>query len=109
MYDEAWMKPDIANELENDPCMLNPANCTEGFSWSIFENMVFGADIVGPAGGQKKKYIMSTGGDFNPKNGRAWPGFALFHQVNEVSTYYLIKIFPMIFPGPGFGCCGVHR
>ena len=81
MYDETWMKPDTANELENDPCMLNPRNCTEGFSWSIFENMVFGADIVGPTGGQKKKYVMSTGGDYNPKNGKAWPGFALFHQV----------------------------
>ena len=80
MYDESWMKADTEAGLEVDPCMLNPANCTEGFSWSIFENMMFGADIV--SGGSQKKYIMSTGGDFNPKNGKAWPGFALYHQVS---------------------------
>merc|ERR1719245_778489 len=60
--------------------MLNPANCTEGFSWSVWEKMVFGSDIVGPSGKQAKKYIMSTGGDFNGANGKAWPGFALYHQ-----------------------------
>merc|ERR1719393_286241 len=64
-------------------------NCTEGFSWSVWENMMFGADIVDPSGGGAKKYIMSTGGDFNPKNGKAWPGFSL----------------P---PGPGPGGRGLH-
>ena len=79
MFDETWMKPDKENGFEEtDPCMLNPANCTEGFSWSVWEKMVFGSDIVGPSGKQAKKYIMSTGGDFNGANGKAWPGFALY-------------------------------
>ena len=75
------MKPDTKNGFDDHPCMMNPMNCTEGFSWSVWENMMFGADIVDPSGGGARKYIMSTGGDFNPKNGKAWPGFALYHQV----------------------------
>ena len=87
MFDETWMKPDKENGFEDtDPCMMNPANCTEGFSWSVWEKMVFGADIVGPSGKQAKKYIMSTGGDFNGANGKAWPGFALYHQVSTHFT-----------------------
>ena len=89
MYDKKWMKPDTENGFEDDPCMLNPMNCTEGFSWSVWENMMFGADIVDPSGGGAKKYIMSTGDDFNPKNGKAWPGFALYHQVMYLDDHLL--------------------
>ena len=65
-------------DTEKDPCMLNPMNCTDGFSWSVWEKMSFGADVVD--GGGTKKYIMSTGGDYNGAKGQAWPGFALYHQ-----------------------------
>ena len=71
------MKP-VPPEEKIDPCMLNPMNCTEGFSWSVWEKMVFGADVVSGSG--TKKYIMSTGADFNAAKGQAWPGFALYHQ-----------------------------
>merc|ERR1719382_2409710 len=74
------MKPDVENELDHDACMLNPMNCTEGLSWSVWEQMQYGSDLLDPKGGNTKKYIMSTGGDFNSKNGKAWPGFALYHQ-----------------------------
>ena len=80
MYDTTWMKPDVENELDHDACMLNPMNCTKGLSWSVWEQMQYGSDLLDPKGGNTKKYIMSTGGDFNPKNGKAWPGFALYHQ-----------------------------
>jgi len=74
------MKPDVENELDHDACMLNPMNCTKGLSWSVWEQMQYGSDLLDPKGGNTKKYIMSTGGDFNSKNGKAWPGFALYHQ-----------------------------
>jgi len=80
MYDTTWMKPDVENDLDIDPCMLNPLNCTDGLSWSVWEQMQYGADIIDPNGGQNKKYIMSTGGDYNPRSGKSWPGFALYHQ-----------------------------
>jgi len=80
MYDTTWMKPDVENGLDNDPCMINPLNCTDGLSWSIWEQMQYGSDIIDPKGGQTKKYIMSTGGDYNGRSGKAWPGFALYHQ-----------------------------
>ena len=80
LTDESWMKPDVDNGFEEiDPCMLNPMNCTEGFSWSVWEKMMFGPDVV--TGSTKKQYIMSTGGDYNAAKGHAWPGFALYHQV----------------------------
>jgi len=79
LTDENWMKPDVDNGFEEiDPCMLNPMNCTEGFSWSVWEKMMFGPDVV--TGSTKKQYIMSTGGDYNAAKGHAWPGFALYHQ-----------------------------
>jgi len=84
MYDTDWMLPESVfqeeSELEFDPCMSNPVNCTEGLSWSVWEQMSYGSDIIDPKGGQAKKYIMSTGGDYNSRSGKAWPGFALYHQ-----------------------------
>merc|ERR1719483_1569478 len=80
MYDTTWMKPDVDNELDDDPCMLNPLNCTNGLSWSVWEQMQYGSDLLDTKGGNPKKYIMSTGGDYNGRSGKAWPGFALYHQ-----------------------------
>ena len=93
IYDKKWMKPDSKNGFDDHPCMMNPMNCTEGFSWSVWENMMFGADIVDPSGGGARKYIMSTGGDFNPKNGKAWPGFALYHQVIIIKGRINFKVY----------------
>jgi len=80
MYDTTWMKPDVDNELDDDPCMMNPLNCTNGLSWSVWEQMQYGSDLLDTKGGNPKKYIMSTGGDYNGRSGKAWPGFALYHQ-----------------------------
>ena len=55
MYDTDWMKPDPGDpstEEDDSPvdgCMMNPANCTEGLSWSVWEQMIFGADVIGTA------------------------------------------------------------
>jgi len=89
MYDTDWMKPDEGLGLDIDPCMYNPANCTEGISFSIWEQMIFTEDIM-LGKDIEKRYLVSTGGDHNPVNGKAWPGFAIFHQgidiIGMVST-----------------------
>ena len=88
MYDTDWMKPEEG--LEIDPCMMNPINCTEGISISAWEQMSFSTETLIAKGTKTKRYIMSNGGDFNSVSGKAWPGFALYHQgvdiVGMVST-----------------------
>lgn len=83
MKDDRWAEPDANSSTGFDPCMGNPENCTDGLSYSIWENMVYSADVLEGSGGAKK-YIVSTGGDFNPRNGKAWPGVAIYHQGLEV-------------------------
>lgn len=79
MYDTNWMKKDEELGLKYDPCMWNPMNCTEGVSFNVWEKMSFGDEVF--EGGQgDKRYLMSTGGDFHEVQGRAWPGFAIYHQ-----------------------------
>ena len=97
MYDTNWMKPDEEQGLKYDPCMWNPMNCTEGVSFSVWEKMSFGEEVF--FGGGRKRYLMSTGGDYNEVQGRAWPGFSIYHQgldiVALVSTgeqIWLLKV-----------------
>merc|ERR1719458_2138754 len=51
--------------------------------------MVWSPDVL-EGGGNRKKYVVSTGGDFNSRTGKAWPGVAIYHQglelVGVVST-----------------------
>jgi len=90
LVDTKWAKPDPNNTVNGlDPCMSNPINCTEGLSYSVWELMVWSPDVL-EGGGNKKKYVVSTGGDFNSRTGKAWPGVAIYHQglelVGVVST-----------------------
>lgn len=81
MYDRDWMKPDAG--LDIDPCMNNPANCTEGISFNIWEQMIFTGDIM-LGKDVSKRYLVSTGGDHNPVSGQAWPGIAIYHQGMDI-------------------------
>ena len=76
------MKPDPGEDL--DPCMFNPLNCTAGLSFSVWEQMSYSSDVVTRAGGHRKKYVISTGGDFKRANGKAWPGVAVYHEGIEI-------------------------
>jgi len=78
------MKPDKKAGLNFDPCMMNPINCTDGISFSVWEQMAFPSNVIDSSENQQKKYVISNGGDFNPRNGKAWPGFAIFHQGLEI-------------------------
>jgi len=90
LVDTKWARPDKNNTVNGlDPCMSNPMNCTEGLSYSVWELMVWSPDVL-EGGGNRKKYVVSTGGDFNSRTGKAWPGVAIYHQglelVGVVST-----------------------
>ena len=86
MYDTNFMKPDVTNKLPIDPCLYNPMNCTGGISFNIWEQMTFPGDIV-LSSSIEKRYLLSTGGDFISASGKAWPGFAIYHQgVNIVGV-----------------------
>ena len=77
MYDTNWMKPQ--SNYSNDPCMMNPENCTLGITFNIWESFSFSGELFN-SGAVSKKYLMSTGGDFNAVSGEAWPGFSIYHE-----------------------------
>ena len=75
MYDAEYLKGE-------DFCQVNPINCTEGLSFSIWERIVFDEnpllDRHNPSA--PKKYIVSTGAEYDPLLRRAYPGFSIYHQ-----------------------------
>ena len=99
MYHTSWMKPDKKNGLSNDPCAMNPINCTDGISFSIWEQLSYPGDVIGGSGDTSKRYIISTGGDYDPVSGIAWPGIAIYNQgpnvVGLVSTGYQVFELPV--------------
>lgn len=89
MVDTKYAEPDANSTNGFDKCMTNPMNCTDGLSFSVWEMMSFSSDVI-EGKSTSKKYVVSTGGDFNPRTGKAWPGIAIYHQglelVGVVST-----------------------
>nr|XP_053630924.1 adhesion G-protein coupled receptor D1-like [Cherax quadricarinatus] len=76
------------NFASNNSCMYDPAQCTQGFSISIWERSNFSLqEFMGASNYQTfpLKYLVSTGGD-----DEGHPGVALYHQgiflVGLVST-----------------------
>lgn len=83
LEDSNWEKNGVdgdGNQLDFDPCMWNPENCTDGISFSVWEQMVYSSDVVTKEGGFEKRYVFSTGADFKRSNGQSWPGIAILHE-----------------------------
>ena len=84
LVDTNWAEQDENSTTGFDRCMSNPMNCSEGLSYSVWEFMTYSSDVLETTGSGAKKYVVSTGGDFNSRNGKAWPGVAIYHQNQEL-------------------------
>ncbi len=81
MSDAQWLQ-------QGDMCQLNPVNCEDGLSFSIWEKMEYGENpLLDYQYGNEfkpKKYIASTGADYFPDTGMAYPGFTLYRQGTDL-------------------------
>jgi len=73
MYHTTWMKPPVAG-MTNEPCVMNPLNCTNGISFSVWEQLLYDANVIRGTTNTNKRYIISTGGDFDPVAGSPGQG-----------------------------------
>ena len=68
-----------------DTCIVNPVNCNDGLSFSVWEKMEHPMDIIIDPNSASftKKYLISTGGDYeisaDGSTGRSVPGMAIYH------------------------------
>lgn len=73
------MKSDFGKP--GDLCILNPKDCHDsGLSFSIWEKVSYGEEVLNVKRQHEKKYIFSTGADFDYEKEKAYAGMALFHQ-----------------------------
>lgn len=69
-----------------DECGKNPINCTDGLSFSIWEKMSYDTNVLVDRDIkiQSRKYVVSSGADYDPLTGIAYPGFAIYHEGPEL-------------------------
>jgi len=66
-----------------DKCIENPIHCTKGLSFAVWEKVEHPMDIVNDPNNMdqfKKKYILSTGADYDEDVQKSVPGFAIYHH-----------------------------
>ena len=62
MRDSSWAK-------EGDRCAENPIYCDEGLSFSVWEKISYDSNVLvdrGNTAAKDRKYIVSSGGDYDP-------------------------------------------
>ena len=68
-----------------DMCAKNPGNCEDGLSFSIWEKFNYDPNVMinfqDSPDNFPKKYIVSSGAEFDYTTAKACPGFAIFRQV----------------------------
>ena len=65
----------------SDDCIVNLANCEDGFSFSIFympdyDETETDTALANPSGNFEREYILSNGGDIG------FPGFSIYREGN---------------------------
>jgi len=73
--------------LRSDNCMQNPAKCNEGLSIAIWEKVTHPRKLIDldpDTGDFEKKYIFSTGADYDYDLKKSVPGVALYHQGMDI-------------------------
>jgi len=65
---------------KGDKCIMHPKDCKDGLSFSIWEKVIYQEDVLNVMKDHDKKYVFSTGGDFNTKTKNLYPGVAIYHQ-----------------------------
>jgi len=65
-----------------DVCIENPVNCDKGLSFSVWEKMEYEMDIINTPDHAtlfSKRYVVSTGGDYDDTLETSVPGFSIYH------------------------------
>ena len=76
MYFQCIVKSNFGKK--HDKCILHPKDCHKGISLSIWEKVSYHDDVLNVMRDHDKKYVFSTGGDF--ENGVLYPGIGIYHQ-----------------------------
>jgi hypothetical protein len=63
-----------------DTCILHPKNCKDGISFSIWEKVTYQDDVLNVLKSHDKRYVFSTGGDFDNNRGVIHPGIGIYHE-----------------------------
>ncbi len=77
---------DESYALADDLCQVNPINCEDGLSFSIWERLNYDKNVLVDFKTEDyelkytKKYIVSTGVDYDVDEATAYPGFAIYHH-----------------------------
>ena len=61
---------------KKDKCILNPIDCSNGLSFSIWEKVVYNEDIFDIERDHDRKYLLSNGGQHFKE--KTTPGFSLY-------------------------------
>ncbi len=81
MGDPDWVHKD-------DDCQVDPSFCDKGLSFSIWEKLSYDDNplIDWEVGNEFKprQYIISTGAEYFPGNGTAYPGYSIYHQGTDL-------------------------
>lgn len=64
----------------NDDCIRNLTTCEEGMSFSIYEKIGYDARIFDFNLDHRRRYSLSTGGDFDLVTNKSYPGFSLYRE-----------------------------
>ena len=67
-----------------DDCIKHPKNCHKGLAFSIWEKATFTSKVLNIFASHQKRYILSSGGDYDYDSGETWPGFSLYHEGMDV-------------------------
>ena len=71
-----------------DACAMNPGNCEDGLSFSIWEKFEYNPIVMinfkADPSTLPRKYLVSSGAEFDVTTAKACPGFAIYRQVHIV-------------------------
>ena len=86
MIDDGKDKEDpksYVGEQGKDTCAKNPVDCEDGLSFSIWEKFNYDSKVMTEFENMEfpKKYIVSSGAEFDVVKATSCPGFALYRQV----------------------------
>ena len=74
-------------QAPRDKCIQNPIHCHQGLSFSVFEKVIHPRkliDLLPDDPEFEKRYILSTGADFDRELNVSIPGLALYHEGMDI-------------------------
>ena len=88
MIDNGRHDDPLSYKRSGDECADHPKFCDDGLSFSIWEKFKYDPEVMDDKNFKDdpsnfpKKYIVSSGAEFDFKTAKSCPGFAIYRQVN---------------------------